>query len=283
MLDRAQLERLRVIASSAGADTTVVEAAIAECEAKLAAGGVHGTLPSEVEPRRVRSTRRRSDVAELPARTVERRTVGRVYQARARRRFRPSPFLTVTLPSYGRVHGDGTPVDPQTYDYARAERGLRRLGQRGAAAHLGGRSTRSTPMRGPQSTSAGSVRTPTFKVSSPAPRRQPADRLYLAKYLTKDIAEVHRPDSQRQRDHVARLLAVLRYQPCSRRARRLGSVTPPQPRRSTPTRTCGRTPRTGRAQPSTRCLRRLRTIRGPKAAASRKIAGQRRYDGRVGL
>jgi hypothetical protein len=34
--------------------------------------------------------------------------------------YRPSTFLTVTLPSYGRVRSDGSPVDPATYDYRRA-------------------------------------------------------------------------------------------------------------------------------------------------------------------
>nr|WP_308220849.1 replication initiator [Micromonospora phytophila] len=29
-------------------------------------------------------------------------------------------FLTLTLGSYGRVHSDGTPVDPDAYDYRRA-------------------------------------------------------------------------------------------------------------------------------------------------------------------
>jgi len=30
--------------------------------------------------------------------------------------------ITLTLPSYGRVHPDGTPVDASTYDYRRAAR-----------------------------------------------------------------------------------------------------------------------------------------------------------------
>ena len=31
-------------------------------------------------------------------------------------------FLTLTCDSYGRVRDDGTPVNPGTYDYARAAR-----------------------------------------------------------------------------------------------------------------------------------------------------------------
>ena len=34
--------------------------------------------------------------------------------------YRPSMFVTFTLPSYGPVRTDGTPVDPSTYDYRRA-------------------------------------------------------------------------------------------------------------------------------------------------------------------
>ena len=36
--------------------------------------------------------------------------------------FRPSLFVTLTCPSYGRVTSEGTPVDPASYDYARAAR-----------------------------------------------------------------------------------------------------------------------------------------------------------------
>jgi hypothetical protein len=36
--------------------------------------------------------------------------------------FRPSMFLTLTCPSYGRVREDGTPADPGSYDYAGAAR-----------------------------------------------------------------------------------------------------------------------------------------------------------------
>jgi hypothetical protein len=49
---------------------------------------------------------------------VDNRTVGRVYGER----FRPSLFVTATLGSYGLVRSDGTPVDPDRYDYRRAAR-----------------------------------------------------------------------------------------------------------------------------------------------------------------
>jgi hypothetical protein len=70
--------------------------------------------------RRVRSTRRRQDAPDLPRLPVEDRTIGRVFTAPGGQTYRPSAFLTLTLPSYGRVRTDGTPVDPGTYDYRRA-------------------------------------------------------------------------------------------------------------------------------------------------------------------
>ncbi len=70
--------------------------------------------------RRVRSTRRRQDVPDLPRVPMEDRTVGKTFRASNGRTYRPSMFLTLTLPSYGRVRRDGTPVDPSSYDYHRA-------------------------------------------------------------------------------------------------------------------------------------------------------------------
>src|SRR5699024_6277427 len=73
--------------------------------------------------RRVRSTKRRQDVPDLPKRPMARKTVGRASTDPASgKAFRPSLFLTLTLDSYGRVRSDGTPVDPSTYDYRRAAR-----------------------------------------------------------------------------------------------------------------------------------------------------------------
>jgi hypothetical protein len=70
--------------------------------------------------RRVRSTRRRQDVPDLPRLPMEDRTIGRVYTAPDGKTYRPSMFLTLTLPSYGRVTPEGVPVDPESYDYRRA-------------------------------------------------------------------------------------------------------------------------------------------------------------------
>jgi hypothetical protein len=70
--------------------------------------------------RRVRSTRRRQDVPDLPRLPLEKRTVGRTFTAPDGKVWRPSMFLTLTLPSYGRVTEEGVPVDPSSYDYRRA-------------------------------------------------------------------------------------------------------------------------------------------------------------------
>jgi hypothetical protein len=70
--------------------------------------------------RRVRSTRRRQDAPDLPRLPMEDRTIGRVYTAPDGKTYRPSMFLTLTLPSYGPVTSEGVPVDPDSYDYRRA-------------------------------------------------------------------------------------------------------------------------------------------------------------------
>jgi hypothetical protein len=83
--------------------------------------GVRGHLPSPDLPvtrPTKRSTRRRQDAPDLPTRTISKTTLGREFAGR----FRPSMFVTLTCPSYGRVHQDGTPVDPESYDYRRAAR-----------------------------------------------------------------------------------------------------------------------------------------------------------------
>ena len=51
---------------------------------------------------------------------MEDRTVGREFVGRDGRRYRPSMFLTLTLPSCGAVLASGAPRNPATYDYRRA-------------------------------------------------------------------------------------------------------------------------------------------------------------------
>ena len=77
----------------------------------------------DTDPRsqRIRSTRRRDDAIALPHVPQEDRTVGRTWTGNDGTVHRPSMFVTLTLPSYGRISpGTGTPVDPDRYDYRRA-------------------------------------------------------------------------------------------------------------------------------------------------------------------
>jgi hypothetical protein len=83
-------------------------------------GGAHPMPAPPPPPRRVRSTRRRQDAPDLPRRKVESRTIGRTYTSPEGKVFRPSMFVTVTLPSYGKVGAGGVPLDPNSYDYRRA-------------------------------------------------------------------------------------------------------------------------------------------------------------------
>ncbi|MFJ1457391.1 replication initiator [Nocardia sp. N2S4-5] len=90
---------------------------------ELKAYGMRGNAPRPDQASRTaarhRSTRRRHDAPDLPRLPVSRRTVGREYAGK----FIPSMMMTFTLPSYGAVHPeDGTPLDPDTYDYRRAAR-----------------------------------------------------------------------------------------------------------------------------------------------------------------
>ena len=84
-----------------------------------------GGMPEDDEDpaatRQTRSTRRRSDAAELPVRPVENRTIGVAFEGNLGRRYRPSMFVTLTLPSYGSiVPGRGIPIDYDEYDYRTA-------------------------------------------------------------------------------------------------------------------------------------------------------------------
>jgi hypothetical protein len=94
---------------------------IHQADEKLRQLGVRGRLASPDAPAKrppKRSTRRRQDSPNLPTRRVSKATVGREYAGR----FRPSMFVTLTCESYGRVHQDGIPVEPDSYDYRRAAR-----------------------------------------------------------------------------------------------------------------------------------------------------------------
>lgn len=118
--DLVQLYRQAVQAGRAR-DAEELREAIREADEKLRQQGVRGRLPSPDAPATrplARSTRRRQDSPNLPTRRVQNTTLGREYAGR----YRPSMFVTLTCNSYGRVHQDGTPVDPDSYDYRQAAR-----------------------------------------------------------------------------------------------------------------------------------------------------------------
>jgi hypothetical protein len=131
LLLRAEAQLRRDTAASHGEDTARLDELIGELDSQITASGVRGTVTSNrpgsgkdgrPRRRRCRSTRRRQDAAPLPARKITARTLGRVFTAPSGKRYRPSMFITLTCDSYGKVHGDGTPVDPESYDYVRAAR-----------------------------------------------------------------------------------------------------------------------------------------------------------------
>jgi hypothetical protein len=102
-------------------DAEELRDAIRDADEKLRQLGVRGRLPSSDLPAKrppKRTTKRRQDAPNLPTRKVSKTTLGKEFAGR----FRPSMFVTLTCDTYGRVHQDGTPIDPEHYDYRRAAR-----------------------------------------------------------------------------------------------------------------------------------------------------------------
>jgi hypothetical protein len=131
ILFRAHLEfsRDEAVRAAQWDQVADIDEAIGEIEEAIAAEGLrgrvgppHAGVDQDDEPgrRRKRSTKRRQDAPDLPRRKVEQRTVGRTYTAPDGATYRPSMWLTLTLDSYGPVRPDGTPVNPDRYDYRRA-------------------------------------------------------------------------------------------------------------------------------------------------------------------
>jgi replication initiator protein RepSA len=118
---RAEAHEARDILATEGLDITDLDQQIGELDEQITDAGMRGNV-FPARPRRHRSTRRRQDAAPLPRRPVNSRTVGKTYTAPDGKTFRPSMFVTLTCPSYGRVCEDGAPADPDTYDYRRAAR-----------------------------------------------------------------------------------------------------------------------------------------------------------------
>ena len=148
--DRAALHLIPMDPHTRVAELARLNHAIDAVEQEITAEGLRGSLTpghnsasddqaDDDPPRRVRSTRRRPEVPELPRQKVDPRTVGRTYIGTDGSVHRPSMWLTLTLDSYGPVHSIhpgrpcacrrwhtqdapelGTPVDPASYDYRRA-------------------------------------------------------------------------------------------------------------------------------------------------------------------
>ncbi|MFD8529663.1 replication initiator [Streptosporangium canum] len=120
---RANLQGQRDEAEHAGADAAVadLDAAIDAVDAEINAAGMSGNVLGRTAGQRSRSTRRRQDAPDLPRRVMKDTTLGRTFTGSDGKTYRPSLFVTLTLPSYGRVRG-GMPVDPGRYDYRRAAR-----------------------------------------------------------------------------------------------------------------------------------------------------------------
>jgi hypothetical protein len=297
---RAEAQVMRDEADEEGLDATEMVELLGELDEEIANAGMRGKVLTGGS-RRHRSTRRRQDAAPLPHRKFSNRTVGKVYIAPDGKTFRPSLFITLTCPSYGKVSSDGTPTDPGMYDYQRAARdalhfaalfdrfmqNLRRFcgydvqyfaaiePQRRLAPHvhvaIRGTVSRAELRQVISATyhqvwwpSTAAVRfegdhlpvwhEPTGGYLDPATGEvlptwgQALDAIglndeplhvarfgakfdaqgvlagsrdsgrcirYLTKYLTKQLGGCHTADTDAQREHAARLLDALRYEPCS--------------------------------------------------------------------
>ena len=119
---RAEAQQLRDQVEAAGQDPADLDELLTELDEEITNAGMRGKVAPAKPARRHRSTRRRQDAPDLPRRKVSPRTVGKTYTAPDGKTFRPSLFVTLTCPSYGRVSEDGAPADPATYDYDRAAR-----------------------------------------------------------------------------------------------------------------------------------------------------------------
>jgi hypothetical protein len=119
---RADVQAERDHAEHDGQDTADLDAVIPELDEEINQAGMRGNVLPDRSARRHRSTRRRQDAPDLPRRKIDPRTVGQVFTAPDGKTFRPSLFVTLTCPSYGRVNSDGTPAAPDSYNYRQAAR-----------------------------------------------------------------------------------------------------------------------------------------------------------------
>ncbi|GIH08098.1 hypothetical protein Rhe02_61650 [Rhizocola hellebori] len=128
------------------AEVEAIDEAITEIDDELSKCRLRGKVVACRDGKKpiARSTKRRNDAAPLPRLPIANRTVGRVYEAKNGRQYRPSTLLTITLSGYGAVHTGsryrrgglkpcdcgalhgqrdpllGTPINPDEYDYRSA-------------------------------------------------------------------------------------------------------------------------------------------------------------------
>jgi hypothetical protein len=298
---RADMHAKRDSAEQAGQDTTDLDAVISGLDEEINAAGMRGTVTGSAVPKRNRSTKRRQDAPNLPRRKMTNTTLGRTFTSSDGKIYRPSLFVTLTLPSYGKVL-DGVPLDPDRYNYRQAARdalhfsklvdrfvqNLRRVAgyevqyfatvepQKRLAPHLHMAIRGTLPRAEIKQIAAATYHQvwwptadqilydgdhlpvwgngvgyldpntgevlPTWdqaldqldtdqdaeplhvvrfgeqvNVQSVLAGTQDADQCirYLSKYLTKALGEGLNPDDQAQRELAARMLDVLRFEPCS--------------------------------------------------------------------
>ncbi|MCG5219734.1 helitron helicase-like domain-containing protein [Streptosporangium sp. KLBMP 9127] len=118
---RSDVQAQRDEAASAGEDTADLDAAVVGIDEEISEAGMRGNVLGRTASKRNRSTRRRQDAPDLPKRTRRDTTLGRTFTSSGGNVYRPSLFVTLTLPSYGKIM-NAVPVDPDSYDYARAAR-----------------------------------------------------------------------------------------------------------------------------------------------------------------
>ncbi|WP_181019679.1 replication initiator [Nonomuraea typhae] len=118
---RADMQARRDGAAAEDQDTADLDAVLDGLDAEINQAGMRGSVLGRATSKRNRSTKRRQDAPDLPKRKMANTTLGRTFDAPDGKTFRPSLFVTLTLPSYGKVR-DGSPIDPDAYDYRRAAR-----------------------------------------------------------------------------------------------------------------------------------------------------------------
>ena len=170
---RAEAQALRDQAASDGQDTSDLDKLVTDLDDEITRAGMRGKVLPARPARRHRSTKRRQDAPDLPRCKVASRTVGKTYTAPDGKTFRPSMFLTLTCPSYGRVRDDGTPADPgsSTTPGRHAMRCTSRPCSTGSCRTCGVSSAMTCSTSPPSNRSGGWPRTFTSPCAAPCPAR----------------------------------------------------------------------------------------------------------------